>query len=513
MKIPKLRVFVFIGLVALSALLTQQEVVAQSRPNIVLIYADDIGYGDLGAYGATAVKTPNVDRLAKRGRLFTSGYASSATCTPSRYSMLTGQYAFRKRGTGVLPGDAAMIIESGRMTMASIMRQAGYSTGVVGKWHLGLGETGKTIDWNGEIKPGPLEIGFDYSFIMAATGDRVPTVYVENHRVVGLDPNDPIKVDYKQPFPGQKTGVTHRNELKMDWSHGHNNSIVNGIGRIGFMIGGNSALWVDEDMADVFTRKAVSFIEERKDKPFFLYFATHDIHVPRVPHPRFKGKTGMGPRGDAIVEFDWSVGEILDTLERLKLTENTIVILTSDNGPVIDDGYKDDAVEKLGAHKPSGPFRGGKYSKFEAGTRVPLIVSWPLKIKPGRSDAMISQVDFPASFAALTGQKIDRATVTDSQDVSSALLRGTGKGRDHIVEHAGSLALRIGKWKYIDPNDGPRMSLPTNTELGNDPAAQLYDISTDPGEKDNLASKHPERVREMKARLEKIRAGGMEKSK
>lgn len=513
MRFPKLRVFLFIGLVALSALLTQQKVQTQNRPNIVLIYADDIGYGDLGAYGATAVKTPNVDRLAKQGRLFTSGYASSATCTPSRYSMLTGQYAFRKRGTGVLPGDAAMIIEPGRMTMASIMRQAGYATGVVGKWHLGLGETGKTIDWNGEIKPGPLEIGFDYSFIMAATGDRVPTVYVENHRVVGLDPNDPIKVDYKQPFPGQKTGVTHRNELKMDWSHGHNNSIVNGIGRIGFMIGGNSALWVDEDMADVFTRKAVSFIEERKDKPFFLYFATHDIHVPRVPHPRFKGKTGMGPRGDAIVEFDWSVGEILDTLERLKLAENTIVILSSDNGPVIDDGYKDDAVEKLGAHKPSGPFRGGKYSKFEAGTRVPLIVSWPGRIKPGRSDAMISQVDFPASFAAFTGQKIDRATVTDSQDVSSALLRGSGKGRDHIVEHAGSLALRIGKWKYIDPNDGPRMSVPTNTELGNDPAAQLYDISTDPGEKNNLASKHPERVREMKARLEKIRAGGMEKSK
>lgn len=484
-----------------------------SRPNIVLIYADDIGYGDLGAYGATAVRTPNVDRLAKEGRLFTSGYASSATCTPSRYSLLTGQYAFRKRGTGVLPGDAAMIIEPGRMTMASIMRSAGYATGVVGKWHLGLGETGNTIDWNGEIKPGPLEIGFDYSFIMAATGDRVPTVYVENHRVVGLDPNDPIKVDYRQPFPGQKTGVTHRSELKMDWSHGHNNSIVNGIGRIGFMIGGNSALWVDEDMADVFTRKAVSFIEERKDRPFFLYFATHDIHVPRVPHPRFKGKTGMGPRGDAIVQFDWSVGEILDTLERLKLTDNTIVILTSDNGPVIDDGYKDDAVEKLGAHKPSGPFRGGKYSKFEAGTRVPLIVSWPRKIKPGRSDAMISQVDFPASFAAFTGQSVDRGQAPDSVDVMPALLGRSNKGRDHIVEHAGSLALRIGKWKYIDPNDGPRMNANTNTELGNDPAAQLYDLSTDPGEKNNLASKHPERIREMKARLERIRAGEMEKSK
>ncbi len=501
------RLSAFAGIQFLAILFLSIQIFGQttSRPNIVLIYADDIGYGDLGVYGATAVRTPNVDRLAKEGRLFTSGYASSATCTPSRYSMLTGQYAFRKRGTGVLPGDAAMIIEPGRMTLPSILRSAGYVTGVVGKWHLGLGEAGRKIDWNGEIRPGPLEIGFDYSFIMAATGDRVPTVYVEGHRVVGLDPNDPIQVDYRQPFPGQKTGITHRSELKMNWSHGHNNSIVNGIGRIGFMIGGKSALWVDEDMADVFTRKAVSFIEERKDKPFFLYYATHDIHVPRVPHPRFKGKTSMGARGDAIVQFDWAVGEILDALDRLNLTRNTIVILTSDNGPVIDDGYKDDAVEKLGAHKPSGPFRGGKYSKFEAGTRVPLIVRWPARVRPGRSDAMISQVDLPASFAAFTGQAIDRRQVTDSVDVMPALLGRTGKGRDHIVEHAGTLALRIGKWKYIDPNDGAKMSANTNTELGNDPNPQLYDLSVDPGEKNNLAAKYPARVRTMKQQLDQIR--------
>ncbi|MBK9316627.1 MAG: arylsulfatase [Acidobacteria bacterium] len=505
MKNLKLLSFIFIILFAVSG--TQVYGQTTSRPNIVLIYADDIGYGDIGAYGASAVRTPNVDRLAKEGIRFTSGYSSSATCTPSRYSMLTGQYAFRKRGTGVLPGDAAMIIEPGRMTLASILRQAGYVTGVVGKWHLGLGETERRINWNGEIKPGPLEIGFDYSFIMAATGDRVPTVYVEGHRVVGLEPGDPIQVDYKQPFPGQKTGITHRGELKMDWSHGHNNSIVNGIGRIGFMTGGNSALWIDEDMADVFTKKALSFIEDQKDKPFFLYFATHDIHVPRVPHPRFKGQTTMGPRGDAIVQFDWSVGEILDTLDRLNLTRNTIVILTSDNGPVIDDGYKDDAVEKLGNHRPSGPFRGGKYSKFEAGTRVPWIVRWPGRVKPGRSDALISQVDLPASFASFTGQALDRQQATDSTDVMPALLGRTKHGRDHIVEHAGTLALRIGKWKYIDPNNGQKMSIQTNTELGNDPQSQLYDLSRDPGEKINLAARYPDRVRAMKQRLDQIKDG------
>src|SRR5688572_7159649 len=290
---------------------------AADQPNIILIYADDIGYGDFGCYGAAAsLKTPNVDRLAREGIRFTSAYCTSATCTPSRYSMLTGEYAFRKKGTGVLPGDAAMIIEPGRTTLPSILKKAGYTTGVVGKWHLGLGAGKEQLDWNGEIRPAPLDIGFDYSFIMAATGDRVPCVYVENRKVVGLDPADPIKVSYAQPFPGEPTGIADRDKLKMDWSHGHNNAVVNGVGRIGFMTGGKRALWVDEEMGDTFAKKAVEFIERQsKDKPFFLYFATHENHVPRVPNPRFAGKSGMGPRGDAIVHFDWAVGQILETLD------------------------------------------------------------------------------------------------------------------------------------------------------------------------------------------------------
>ncbi|MEO6245187.1 MAG: arylsulfatase [Opitutaceae bacterium] len=481
---------------------------AARQPNIIYIYADDIGYGDVSCYGAKAVSTPNVDRLARGGLRFTSGYATSGTCTPSRFSLLTGEYAFRQKGTGVLPGDAALIISPERATLPKVLRAGGYRTGVVGKWHLGLGANREKFDWNTDIKPGPLEIGFDYSFIMAATGDRVPCVYVENHKIVNADPKDPITVRYGQPFPGQPTGVTERDTLRMDWSHGHNNSIVNGVGRIGFMTGGKQALWVDEDMADVFLKHGLEFIRKEKDHPFFLYYATHDIHVPRLPHQRFVGKTTMGPRGDAIVEFDFQVGAILDELDRLGLTENTLVILSSDNGPVVDDGYKDRAVELLGDHKPAGPFRGGKYSRFEGGTRVPFIVRWPARVKPGVSDALVSQVDLMASFAALTGQTLAQADAPDSFNVLPALLGESRTGRDHIVEHATKLALRAGDWKYIEPAPGVALAVNTNTETANSLQPQLYNLALDPGEKRNLAAEQPQRVADLAARLTALQERG-----
>jgi arylsulfatase A-like enzyme len=490
--------------IASALLLSIARSASAQTPNIVLIYADDLGYGDVSAYGAKALSTPNIDRLAKAGLRFTDAHSSAATCTPSRYSLLTGEYAFRKPGTGVLPGDAALVIEPGRTTLASMLRGPGYVTGVVGKWHLGLGPKGGP-DWNADITPGPLDIGFDEAFIMAATGDRVPTVYVENRRVAGLDPADPIAVSYAEPFPSLPTGKSNPELLKVVPSHGHDQTIVNGISRIGYMKGGTSALWKDEDMADVFTSKAVGFIERHRAKPFFLYFALHDPHVPRVPHPRFAGRTSLGPRGDVIVEADWSVGQILDTLDRLRLADNTIVIFTSDNGAVVDDGYRDDAAARLGGHTPSGPFRGGKYSHFEGGTRVPFIVRWPGRVKPGTSDALVSQVDFLASFAALVKQPLAGAQAPDSVDTLAAFLGTSRTGRTELIEQAGGQALRSGQWKYIEASKRPKRNEQTNTELGNDSVPQLYDLSRDPGERQNLAEQHPEKVKELSGRLQAIR--------
>jgi arylsulfatase A-like enzyme len=476
------------------------------RPNIVLIYVDDLGYGDVGCYGATKINTPNIDRLASQGLRFTNAHSPSATCTPSRYALMTGEYAWRKKGTGVLPGDAKMIIEPGRTTLPSVMKKAGYKTAVVGKWHLGLGNG--NLDWNSEITPGPLDIGFDYCFLIPATGDRVPCVYVENRRVVGLDPRDPIQVSFGKPVSSEPTGEDHPELLKIHPSHGHNQTIVNGISRIGYMSGGKKARWVDEDMADVITDKAKNFMEKYKDQPFFLYFSTHDIHVPRVPHPRFAGKSGLGPRGDAVVQLDWSVGEILKTLEGLNLADNTLVIFTSDNGPVVDDGYKDQAVEKLDGHKPSGPLRGGKYSAFEAGTRVPFIVRWPETLKAGVSDALVCQIDLMSSLAALSGQELAYDDALDSFNVLPALLGNSATGRDHLVEHSRVLSLIKGRWKYIQPGKGPKVNVNTNIELGLDPEPQLYDLRNDLGEKHNITAEHPELVKELSAFLEKIKSDG-----
>ena len=498
-----------IGLAAATAIIPAKlRAAGTKRPNIVVIYADDLGYGDVSCYGATNVKTPNIDGLASEGLRFTNAHSPSATCTPSRYAMLTGEYAWRQKGTGIAPGDARMIIRPGRTTLPLVMQRAGYTTGVVGKWHLGLGAQGRELNWNVDIKPGPLDIGFDYCFLIPATGDRVPCVFMENRRVVGLDPEDPIQVSFGKPIGDEPTGKDHPELLKMHPSHGHDQTIVNGISRIGYMSGGKAARWVDEDIADVITGKAKDFIEKNRDKSFFLYFSTHDIHVPRVPHPRFVGKSGMGPRGDAIVQLDYCTGEILKTLDRLNLAENTLVIFTSDNGPVVDDGYKDQAVEKLAGHKPAGPLRGGKYSAFDGGTRVPFIVRWPGHVKPGQSDALLSQVDFMASFAALAGRKLTPDDAPDSFDILPALLGKSPVGREHLVEHAGILSLIKGDFKYIEPRKGPKVNKNTNIELGTAPKPQLYNLRNDLGEKNDVASEHPEIVKELGGLLKKIRADG-----
>lgn len=499
----------FLGLAIAPAIALAQT----AKPDIVFIYADDLGYGDTSAYGAKAVRTPNIDRLANQGLRFTDAYASSATCTPSRFSVITGTYAFRQKGTGILPGNAALIIPTDRATLPNVLKRAGYATGIVGKWHLGLGAANAEQNWNEEIKPGPREVGFDYSFIMAATGDRVPCVYLENQKVVGLVPDDPIQVSYKKPFPGEPTGIQEIDHLRMKPSQGHNQAVVNGIPRIGYMTGGNAALWKDEDRADLFTDKSVRFIEENQKKPFFLYFATHDIHVPRVPHSRFVGKTTMGARGDVIVEFDWTVGKILETLDRLHLAKNTLVILSSDNGPVLDDGYADFAVEKVGNHKPAGPFRGGKYSIYEGGTRMPMIVRWPGHVRHGTSSAVVSQVDFLASFAALTGQKLASKDALDSLNLLPALLGKAKAGRTSYLEYADTMAIRQGDWKYVRPHKGAKYDPATRTEFGNDLAPQLYNLAKDPAEKRNVYAAYPEIGKKLAALLEMQLAQGRTRPK
>ena len=488
--------------------ITNAQTQKTQKPNIILIYTDDLGYGDLSCYGTSAIATPNIDRLAKSGVRFTNAHATSATCTPSRFSLLTGKYAWRKEGTGIAPGDASLIIPVATTTLPGMLQKAGYHTAVIGKWHLGLGDQ-KGLNWNEKITPGPSEIGFDYSFLIPATGDRVPCVFVENQEVLNLDKNDPIKVSYTGPVdPTAPTGKKNPELLKMLPSHGHDMSIVNGVSRIGYMSGGKSALWKDEDFADILVQRAKKYITSQKSKPFFLYFSTHDIHVPRLPNARFVGKSGMGPRGDALLQLDWTVGELVSYLQKNALLENTLIIFSSDNGQVIDDGYKDDAVEKLGTHKPAGINRGGKYSAFEAGTKVPFIVSWKGKVQANQvNPALFSQIDLYASLASLTGIAVEEGQAPDSKNALSVLLNKSKEPRGFLVEQSlnSTLSLVIGNWKYIEPSKGPSINKDTNTELGNLPEPQLYNLTDDPGETKNLASAYPDRVKEMKQQLETIR--------
>lgn len=480
-----------------------EEISGSKKPNIVIIYMDDLGYGDMSAYNAGTLQTPNFDKLAEGGMRFTNAYASSATCTPSRYAILTGTYPWRNEDAKILPGTAPLLIDTTQMTLPKMLKQQGYSTGVVGKWHLGLGLG--NVNWNQTISPGPNQVGFDYSHIMAATQDRVPTVYIEDGQVVGLDPNDPIEVNYDQNFAGEPTAITNPELLEMQWHHGHNNSIVNGIPRIGFMKGGETAKWSDIDMADHFLGKAKAYVREeaQKEAPFFLYYAMQQPHVPRTPHPRFVGASGMGPRGDAIIEADWIVGEFMKELDSLGILENTLVIFSSDNGPVLNDGYYDDAVEKLGDHTPAGPFRGGKYSLFEAGTRLPFVAFWKGQIQPGVSDALISQIDLLESLGALVESEVE---TEDSENLLEVLLGKSTQGRENfIIEATSRTALRAGDWLMIPPYKGPAKEKNVAIELGNLGEYQLYNLKEDQGEQTNLAPTNPAKLAEMIQLFEQIR--------
>lgn len=490
-----------VGILSGCQTVKKQEVESAKNPNIVVIYLDDLGYGDVGCNGATELETPNIDALANGGVRFTNGYATSATCTPSRYGLLTGCYPWRNKDAKILPGSAPLIIDTAQMTVPKMLKKKGYYTGVVGKWHLGLGSG--NVNWNERITPCPNEVGFDYSHIMAATQDRVPTVYIDNGYVDGLDPNDPIQVSYKKNFKGEPTGLENPELLKMKWHHGHNNSIVNGIPRIGFMKGGEAAKWKDTDMADHFLKKAQDYVRKHKNEPFFLYYTMQQPHVPRTPNPRFVGATNLGPRGDVIAEADWCVGEFMKTLKEEGLLENTLIIFSSDNGPVLNDGYYDDAVEKQGKHKPSGPFRGGKYSLFDAGTHVPFITYWKGKITSSTSDALVCHVDLLASLASMVGSDVQ---VKDSQNIMDALMGESKNGRQElIIEACSRTALRKGDWIMIPPYKGKAVNKFVNIELGNSNQYQLYNVKEDVAQQNNLAKTHKAKLDEMIASFKLLR--------
>lgn len=461
-------------------------VCAQEQPNVICILADDIGYGDLGCYGAEKIKTPVCDWLAAEGVRFVNAYAPASTSSPSRYALLTGEYAWRKN-VSIMPGDAPLSIDTTRPTLPKVMQSLGYRTGFVGKWHLGIGSKEVPVDYNSRITLGPREVGFDYCYYFPATNDRVPCVYIENDRVDGWRPDDPITVSYKAKVGNRPTGKENPELLKLPYYMGHDGTIVNGISRIGWIEGGTDALWKDEDMAEHLLQRAKAFVRENKERPFFLYYATHNAHEPRVPSDRFRGKSEAGVYGDVIEEFDYCIGEVVKLLKEEGLYENTILLITSDNGPMIKEGYLDGALENMNGHDPYGNLRGEKYSLHEGGTRVPFIYSWPVRLaKPFVQEQPFCYMDLMATLPALLGQGLTETECNDSRDASA--LFGSADAapyRPYLLtqNNGGQIALRAGRWKFIPGGKGKSL--------------ELYDLENDPSELHNVAMYYPEVVKKM----------------
>ncbi len=474
--------------------------VTTNRPNIVYILADDLGYGDVHCLNPDGkIPTPNIDRLASQGMLFTDAHSGSGVCTPTRYGLLTGRYSWRSRlQQGVLVPWGETLIARDRLTVAALLKQHGYATACIGKWHLGWQwptKDGKppasgadrlsNVDFSKPILEGPTTRGFDYYF-----GTDVPNYppycFIENDRTVGI-PSVPNRPQFNRPGP-----------MLPGWE------------------------WVN--IMPELTKRAVKYIEDAAKtsprKPFFLYFPLTAPHYPVVPAPQFKGKSEAGEFGDFVVQVDWTVGQVIDALERSGVAGNTLLIFTSDNGPEITGEVKPGAYDRaqLYQHYSMGPLRGAKRDAWEGGHRVPFIARWPGKIQSGStSSETICHVDLMATAAALLGVKLPENAGQDSYNILPALLgeKLDGPIREATVHHSakGHFAIRKGNWVLIDWKTGDDNKEPDwfKKERGYEPHSQpceLYDLRQDLAERRNLCAEQPEKVAELKKLLEKYKRDG-----
>ncbi len=471
---------ILIGLAVMTLLLGSPANVFAGRPNVVLIVADDLGYGDLSCYGGEGrIETPNCDRLAEEGLRFTQAYTAASVCTPARYSLLTGRYPWRTWLKKGVVGNTPAMIDPDMFTIADLFKSAGYKTAAIGKWHIGFGDRDqKDLDWNAEIPKGPCEIGFDYFFGMPVSHFYPPYVYIENRRVYNLDPSDP---------------------LSLEWPAG---------GGMPTQHGGAAATYQQENAGRELANRACTFIEKNGDSPFFLYYAAIEPHTPFAPHPDYHGRSDAGLYGDFVAQFDDGVGRIFQTLEKQGVAENTIVILTSDNGGISSGNghFKNSNI----TYNPNVPLRGDKGDALEGGLRVPFLIRWPGSVKPRAvSDEVICLTDLPAAFAGLLDVSMPDGAAEDSRNILEAL-RGGASPKDPIVlqSRAGFHILRQGEWVYLDvAHEGDYDSRGDAGTPG-----QLYNLSDDLHQDDNLFKKYPERVQAMLRELNLIRTSGQRAS-
>lgn len=487
------------------------------RPNVLFILADDLGYGDLSCYGGNA-PTPNIDRLAAQGTRFSNAHAVASTSTPSRYGMLTGCYPFRRRGTDVAAGNAGMIIRPEQYTVADVFRSAGYRTAAIGKWHLGLGSRTARQDWNGLLDQTPADLGFDYHYLMAATADRVPCVFIEQGRVAQWDASAPIEVSYDwgHPFPGEPLGSTHP-ELLTKQSvarprHGHSERHrahrLHARRRTGPLVRRRySRLPAPPRHRLAGSGRTQGHRRLSGGASALLHVFRHQRRTRAATTPRALSRPQPhGTAREAILQLDYTVGRLCAALDSLGLRDNTLIILTSDNGPVLDDGYADQAEELVGTHKPGGPFRGGKYSAYEAGNAVPFIVSGAGAKQGKVSDALVSLIDLPASMAELTGTDIPQGQAADSRASLPTWLGRSRRPADFHVSMAAnrSLEIRTQRWKYIEPSEGG-IDWGPHIESGYASQPQLYDLRRSLWEQDNVADRRPKVLRQMQQMLKEVR--------